>query len=803
MTFAAAFNGGKSQVNLNFIQTGGDYPFLNAMKSGQSWGWLDNTSAPVTPDILDSDGYPTSILHTGVYTVFYVPSQADRPGNYVITWDGNGTISCGMDNTLVSGSKTSAADSRRYVFSTADTRFVVGISAIGSPKITNIKVFHVDDETLINAGEVFGVKFKQRLVEGNIGVIRFLNWMRGNTTDITTWATRKPQTYAFYAGEEVRSALYAGTTTNVGNAYSVAAPSSWSGLVDKAAVHIVFNASATQSGTCSLNVGGTGAINVLNQYSGPLSTGTNSYPVAGTFVSMATLVYDAVLNAWIKRGGDLSSAGIDNGVPPELLMRLCAEVGAHPYFVAPKLACSPMTDWHTQLATYCRDNGPAWMVPRFEGPNELWNTAAGFTQTGYANSVANAYGWSPSDDYHNWYGRVISTIGQAVSAVYSANRTRYQVICGVQTSSSPSSSNARLASTKYILQTPQSGYTATAASSWVTHVCCAQYITPVDQSNGNMTAEVAAFAGKAFKASISTTTMSVTKIIATDCAPFAVGDTIFGNSLFQSSSGPVTNGTKISALPVAQTITAISRANPAVVTVTTPPADGTPVYIAGAATNGMTQLPNGWYVAKSPSGGTYQLQSVSGSNIDSSAFTAYSGSGATSRDAAAITVDKSQTVSSVYMTAATDLTQATTFCASVNNASGNYAVATVAAFYASWKTWAQGFSINKMCGYEGGYSPDYVSGDSTPTILLKSASKLDPNLALYTQMNYRNFVGLTDGTFTAEFPSCYKFSGNPSLNNRSGEAWSVLEDIYQTPSPPQWDAMRLFNTGKQRFIAST
>ena len=26
---ASAFNGGKSQINFNFIQAGGDYPFLN------------------------------------------------------------------------------------------------------------------------------------------------------------------------------------------------------------------------------------------------------------------------------------------------------------------------------------------------------------------------------------------------------------------------------------------------------------------------------------------------------------------------------------------------------------------------------------------------------------------------------------------------------------------------------------------------------------------------------------------------------------------------------------------------------
>jgi hypothetical protein len=641
---ASAHNGGRTQVNLNFLQTGGDYPFLNALKTAQSWAWINNANSPVTPDVLDGNGYPTTILNTGVYTVFYVPPQASRPGNYVITWDGNGTIYCGMANTLVSGSKTSTTGSGRYVFSTTASRFVVGISSIGSPAISNMKVYHIDDEPDVLAGNVFGAKFKQRILEAKFGVIRFLNWQLGNTTNFTTWATRKPTTYVFYSGSEFRSSLYAGTTTNVGNAYSAAAPSGWTGLVDKATVHVLFNASATQSGTCSLNVGGTGDINILNESSGALSTGSNSYPVASTFQSLATLVYDAALNAWIKQGGDVAygSVGLNGGVPPEMMVQLCAEVGAHPYFVAPPLACTPMTNWHAQLATYCKNNGPSWMVPRFEGPNELWNTKAGFFQTGYANAIATAYGWGA--DYHNWYGRAISTIGQDVSAVYGADRTKYQILCGVQTitGNSPSSSNPRLSSAKYLLQTPQSGYQASAASNWVTHVCCAQYITPGDYNTATETTLATNYAGG-------------------------------------------------------------------------------------------------------------------------------------------------------------DNTAPQTYCDSVNGA-GSFTLSVEAGLYLDWKTWAQGFGIQKICGYEGGYSPDYSSLGNSSVDRLRAASKQISTLALYTQINYKNFFALNDGTFTAEFPSCFQMAANININGYSTDAWSVLEDIYQSPNPPQWEAIRLFNAGKRRVM---
>src|ERR1700682_6518056 len=136
---AATFNGGRSQANLAPLQIGGDYPFLNCLKNAQSWTYIDD-SGPAEPSTLDSDGYPMSISHGGVYTVFFVPSQAARPGNYVITWNGNGTIWCGMNSTPVSGSMTSTNGSGRYVFSTTETRFGVGISAIGNPRITNLQV---------------------------------------------------------------------------------------------------------------------------------------------------------------------------------------------------------------------------------------------------------------------------------------------------------------------------------------------------------------------------------------------------------------------------------------------------------------------------------------------------------------------------------------------------------------------------------------------------------------------------------------------------------------------------------------
>jgi hypothetical protein len=643
--FLANFNGGRTQVGVNALQWGGGYPFLNVLKTAQTWSLNDGSGYPA-PDTLDADGYPIRITNGGVYTVFFVPSQASRPGNYIITWSGNGAISLGMNNTRVSGSLTSANGGGRYVFTTMDTRFVFRIVAVGNPHITNVQVFHAADEAALNAGHVFGVKFKQRLQEANFGVIRFLGWQNGNTTNVSTWATRKPLSYFSYASSELRASLYAGVTSNAGSAYSATLPGFR--LVDKVTVIVKFNIGC--NGPCTLNVNGTGDIDILSEYSEPLRD--YSYPIgAGSWRSMATLIYDATLNAWIKFGGDLAlgSAGLNSGCPPELLVRLCAEVGAHPYFVTPHLSIDPITDYMPSLVAYCRDHGPAWMVPRFEGPNEAWNYAADFYATHHAAAKAKAYGWGA--DVHNWYGKAMSVLGQAVSIAYNDDRSRYQVLCGVQTGYGDSAAgtatcNARLASTKYLAQSmpPQAPYTKSAASKWVTHVCCAQYFGPAAYKTAEEAQSAASFA---------------------------------------------------------------SAADP--------------------------------------------------------------------EQRAAIAAAYAKTVSRPWKGKASVLAH----CASE---------------YSNWKTWAQSFGIQRMCGYEGGYSMDYTGGGKSEVDLLRAASKNAVVVGDLTTENYKNFIGQSQGDFSAEFPSCFQLSGPAPSSN----CWSVLEDIYQAPNPPQWDAIAAFNRSEVR-----
>lgn len=566
MAYATRHNGGRTQVNLNGLQSAGDFAFLNCMKTAQAWGTISNAGPP-DPSTLDSDGYPTSITNGGVYTKFFVPTQAKRLGNYVARWSGNGTVYTSLFNntivptvtltgsvasnvltagspsggsiqkgmtlstggmvgdqltgsaglagtysivsgtnagsqtiTLSGGSKVSSTGSGRYVFSTTDSTFLVGISAITGPRITNLEVFHVDDEALLDAGEVFGVKFKQKLMEANFGVIRFMQWQNNNQCNMVGWTSRKPLTYAYYAGSEFRASLYAGTATLASAAYTIAAPSGWilttgGKPADKTQIHLKFGTVVTSA--CTLKVtggtgGDTGDINILSEYSAALSSGGNSYPIINT---LATLTYDATLDAWIKRGGDVADfdMGIDNGIPPELWFRLCAEIGAHPHVCPPAFTCDPDTGYITSMASHHKtnyfDNSAApWMVPRYEGPNELWNTAPQYYITPYAiaKATSTAYNWGVNANYNNWYGKVLSIMGQALANVYSLGNLgrTYHVLCGVQsgaadTTGQVDASDPRMTSAAFVLDsTVQSPYVKSAAKNWVSAVAVASYLTP-------------------------------------------------------------------------------------------------------------------------------------------------------------------------------------------------------------------------------------------------------------------------------------------------------------------------------------
>lgn len=855
MPTATGHNGGRSQIQTNFPQVGGDFAFVNLMLLSQDWSLSDNSGWP-SPSTLNSDGYPTSISNGGVTTLFFIPTQTERSGNYVLITTGIGTVSCtGLASPVsVSGTNTQTTVSAAILGSNNSVSLTISATDATTP-ITKMAFVHNQDVAAYLADNLaFGAKFIATLQQANCGVIRFLNWQNGNFTNETNWASRKPLTHWSFATNQypqqrTDSGLgcqvgYLGQTTSVKNDYSIsdsggtAAPVqgqtillnfdetavtvasganaqiSWTshGLVTgspfvlyttpagsapggitiypdprgsggptvfyaivvdanhikfastyaNAIANVAMTTSSTGSGVSAhatviqeavtltsgstnvawphhllttgdpvilvgnspatnvsvginyyaividadniklaltrsdalantaitfagsggagnanrqptLNLNGTGAVPIRDINSSGATDNFAPYARAyQTHVVYGALTYDAGLNAWIKVGADqaTTNAGIGSYLPPEVCLSLCAQVGAHPYFVSGFHMLEPLTDYMPSLMKYCKDNGQAWMIPRFEVYNENWNTTPGSSYAQYKAWV----NWSVQQlPAHDWVGKTASTLAQAAAVVWPSGKgTQYQILVGVQSSvfvdpTSASQSDNRLAAAQYVaqaaaVQSPLVGswgtvtFTKTPAYQWCTHVCCTQYITP---------------------------------------------------SLYGSTAG-------------------------------------TPNESTMAAT---------W--------------TANGSLPNDPLLTQY--------------VDTLAGASAGYNLAATNVN------------------------YVQIYAWAQGAGVTggwggtyklKMCGYEGGYSPSlFFTGMSNvgEVYAFRRASKMVADVG----------ISLTGGTFVSgatvagtyydflaaggEFPSCFQLGG-------AGDGWAVLDpDIYVSPQPSQWSAIVAFN----------
>src|SRR5262249_12825774 len=146
-------------------QQGGDYVFINLMKMSQGWSYNrppSNPAAPPSPIIeLDPDGYITSIVPgtNGVYTVFQMPTRSQYDGDWVLYWDGNGTLEIPFASTPVSGVLTSVRGSGSYTFKRADDEAGTAIRVVATHSapnhVRNIRLCKATNKPLLDAGQQF------------------------------------------------------------------------------------------------------------------------------------------------------------------------------------------------------------------------------------------------------------------------------------------------------------------------------------------------------------------------------------------------------------------------------------------------------------------------------------------------------------------------------------------------------------------------------------------------------------------------------------------------------------------------
>jgi hypothetical protein len=226
----------------------------------------------------------------------------------------------------------------------------------------------------------------------------------------------------------------------------------------------------------TLNLNATGAVPIRATTGQVMWSGYgNQLSSTGSGVlNLYTAVYEASTGAWL-----MWPDGLANGVPVEVFIQFCAELGCHPWFIPPFLGTDPMSDWTLQCATYCKANAPSWMIPRFETCNEPWNI---IQPNGNFPLYRSFFNWG-AEDLGNFLGKIGSTVGQDVSSVYgSPDGTKYHLITNIQTGSAgdPNLFN----SPSYVGQgSAQSGYILAPAKNYLTHITMNTYF----QSQGNYT----------------------------------------------------------------------------------------------------------------------------------------------------------------------------------------------------------------------------------------------------------------------------------------------------------------------------
>ena len=641
------YNSGKVQVNFGLQGLfDGSFPFINYLKLGAIWQLYDNSGTP-SPASLDTNGYPLSggITNGGVRSIFPVPSTTEYSGGWVLKWTGTGTLAFTSTAITTTGSLTGTNGRVTATLNNSSVVAVtVAITATDSiSPITNIVFCRADEESLYDAGQVFSPNIKRVL--RNFGVIRFMDLSVINISNVVRWSHRKPVNYYSYGQADFRNSIFAGTTTDNGSgafAINYSFPDGNTSPKQGDILTFFSSAAMSQSGgvsTSTLNVNSTGALPLWGAWGQNFGFGAAGVPFGAS--KYVTVVFDQDINsgsgAWCITGISTNSIFLINAWPPEIQVQLCNEVGAHPWFNIPYFACggAPISDYTSSLAAYCKSNLISGLAPRFEPGNEVWNTAAGFVCGPYADTKATAVWGLGANNHDQFYGRMVSLVGQAVSSVYSNDRTKYQVICAVwtgQPTGTPGNNtggqNTRLTAQEYV---DVNG--GDPAYKWATHIAQTTYYSPTatltaelgyayTYATGSPTDAAAALqsfvntvASASFPGNTWLTGTGIPGWAAWAAGPW--GSTyVLGQTAYEGGYSPdyPSSNTTVS-------ITGISQASQAVVTLggsVTPPVGSS---LSFASVGGMTQV----------NGNTYTVVSVAGQlvtiNVDSTGFSAYTSGG--------------------------------------------------------------------------------------------------------------------------------------------------------------------------------
>lgn len=748
MIYATEHNGGILQLNINSANDGaGTWPFINHARHSQAWnGGVTGVGSKLTAaTAFDNLGNPIVIPDgfSNISGITFVPSQDERPGSYVTTW--NGEWNCGFeyDNTKsTSGSENnigSGTSGRFEFFPGADGRIFWNVNALGATLPTDFKFFHSDDETLIDAGEIWNPTFVDQLEAMNFGWLRFgVSWNATNISNEHLWVHRMPADFNWQFDTYPIPALDVGETTNSGSDYTLSMLNE-TPITHGEGRHVQFNVdNPAPLFACTLSHANPMVVTTLDGSGNPTAHGASvgdlwafdndpaitdgSAKMSPNIDARRWFVISATPDANTFQVTLPSGSAIDNSSDT---------VSAH--VRAFKVTCLRETNG-TYAPIYHEYGGP--VCPDQNGP--------------IGSHIGTVF-WD--EDCQVWwkFGSTRQDLGFIGDRYFTGSVAWENILdlcakVGAHPHISVPAYSLFPRVTDYPLQL------ATFVKNWI--------------ETNNVTWMIPRFeaANEVWNGAFGfeTTNVLQTKGL------LARGDgdinQIYGEMV--SKLGQVVSGvygddrSKYDVLVAFQTV-----GNPASQVARLTAAN----YVAnGPAQDGFTQSPaSDWATCGCIA--QYWQPSAYGQALEATLNTAVQGG--------------DQTAPGRYIDTAAS--------------GGIVTVDAVITIHAGYKTFLQAHGINKLCGYEGGYSPD-INGTNTP---IRIAGKGATSGQVYkggiyhaAQSVYDGVMALADDSFKIDGLSVFLFAGPLPDNN----AWTIQADIYQ-PVSDQCKSFALYNAGKRRY----
>lgn len=395
---------------------------------------IQSSAGYAYPAILSADGYPTTSPAHDIFGEIGLPSTIAATSQMVLKFSGTGTIELARGApgfTVVSGANfvsggtgynlTVTGTNVRVVFTfagsvPANLTFVFPAGGKFS-QLSNVVLCTLANETAVDAATTPDQMWDDQYVAAYValrpGIVRPMAWTNpnfGNVSQsryIASWRTSLNVSSARWA-----PGAWAGTATGTNNYVCAAQPDAGRSYVNGEMIQLQFG-NANTSSAVTINSGGRGAIAVLCGNSGSIA----APPAAGAIGagSLATLTYDAVLNAFMWQNGGQTPC-----VPYELQIGFANRVGAHYWCTLPAYVDDASV---TEIATLVRTNLLKTINAYFEYANEVWNFS--FPVTPWAAAKGAALGF-PSDNnrqVHGWYGLRVCQAMALVKTAWSPRPT--------------------------------------------------------------------------------------------------------------------------------------------------------------------------------------------------------------------------------------------------------------------------------------------------------------------------------------------------------------------------------------------